>query len=402
MCVILRKVTLTKMQVSDFQYALSQLGNCHILLSRDERGANSIRILNSQESISHFNAMSYPLEFSTSSLEERQVESVVTLPLQQAILFCKRSNTIDDSPVGVYWRWWRKMKKEERSSRPGEDKWIWKVQSNMMPSPGAVRQPPLEECSLGFLECRIVLPAYCPPLSLTQLSPIEIASSKHYIKWIMVKMTRGDPSSSPDNYDLKSKFFFSTFEYAEIPNSPLELFDHCLTQLGQEWDDICDAAETHLSTMRSMTFAAKGQNSNLIDVHLKDATTWAGLDTTQATQAKFLNELLRVYDPSRWSYLDGIQFNIDCRSSEIYFHKSEYEASELDNVCVSLADVYRATAILTISAWIMFKRNPGLEDRLEKYFDLLFHKEILRDEEKAGWERRKRTMQYSTFGKKRS
>jgi hypothetical protein len=60
------------------------------------------------------------------------------------------------------------------------------------------------------------------------------------------------------------------------------------------------------------------------------------------------------------------------------------------------------TAGTTLSVWVIFKRNPDLEDRLEKCFGWLFHKQEIRDEELGIAERRRRTRQFPAFGKKRS
>jgi hypothetical protein len=46
---------------------------------------------------------------------------------------------------------------------------------------------------------------------------------------------------------LESKLYFSTLEYANFLDSPTDLFGPCVRQLEEEWNDICEAAESHLS-----------------------------------------------------------------------------------------------------------------------------------------------------------
>jgi hypothetical protein len=48
---------------------------------------------------------------------------------------------------------------------------------------------------------------------------------------------------------LESKILFTTLEYCEISNSPTKLFYPCTRQLEDEWNDIFEAAEDHLSNM---------------------------------------------------------------------------------------------------------------------------------------------------------
>jgi hypothetical protein len=64
--------------------------------------------------------------------------------------------------------------------------------------------------------------------------------------WLMAKPSQPYPTSQ---HVLKSKVFFTTFEHAEIPDSPIKLFLPCIQQLEEEWNSICDTAEAHLSNM---------------------------------------------------------------------------------------------------------------------------------------------------------
>ncbi|KAL4744377.1 hypothetical protein BDW72DRAFT_188654 [Aspergillus terricola var. indicus] len=60
------------------------------------------------------------------------------------------------------------------------------------------------------------------------------------------------------------------------------------------------------------------------------------------------------------------------------------------------------TVVMTLSVWIIFKRNPGLEDKLETHFRWLLHKQQPEDEELGLMERRRITRQFPASGKKRS
>jgi hypothetical protein len=109
------------------------------------------------------------------------------------------------------------------------------------------------DMAIGFLECRVVLPAHMLRQSCTHMSPDDIMPSKHVISWIMVKIANDKAEPREEQQSLGSKIFFSTLEYAEIPRSPAELFGYCLKQLEQEWISICDVAELHLTQMVGKT-----------------------------------------------------------------------------------------------------------------------------------------------------
>ncbi|KAL3428548.1 hypothetical protein BDV09DRAFT_181923 [Aspergillus tetrazonus] len=465
---LLSKVTEIKMSASDFRKAIATVERKQILLSRNEGGENTIQVMDYQEVVRHFDALSYPLGLSTSCVEERYAECITTLPVQQSILIFDRqtipgkNTVIQNSPNGVHYRWWRKMKLEERGRQINKDIWIWKVQLKSMPSPAAVRQPHQKEC---FLECNVVLPAYLPHESPIRLLPNNITSSKHIITWIMVKMDKDKADPLAEQQSLGPKIFFSTLEYAEIPRSAAELFDYCLRQLEQEWYSICHAAEEHLTQMRNRTLDSSGQDPKMIDQHLRDATTWASFDATQSQQAIILQELWETYSTSMWPYLKGTWSDQDRDMFQKEIEKAYARirkriarltqmSQELINLEFSLTSIAEAqkstsmnrsmkrlswitfvflplvfvaslfgmnvnllesnpawwlyvvfavgTAAMTISVWIVFKRDPDLEDRLERRFHWLLRKKENGDEEKGTAERRRRTRQFPESGKKRS
>lgn len=47
---------------------------------------------------------------------------------------------------------------------------------------------------------------------------------------------------------LETKTFFSTLEFAAVPNTATDLFVPLVQQLQTEWDDVYKAAEKHLSS----------------------------------------------------------------------------------------------------------------------------------------------------------
>jgi hypothetical protein len=139
----------------------------------------------------------------------------------------------------------------------------------------------------------------------------------------MVKKAKDKAEPHAEQQSLRPKIFLSTLEYAEIPRSEAELFNYCLQQLEQEWNSICHAAEEHLTQMvgkiaettfllalliysqRNKTLDSSGQDPKMIEQHLRDATTWASFDATQAQQAIILQDLWETYNTSMWPYLKG-------------------------------------------------------------------------------------------------
>lgn len=107
----------------------------------------------------------------------------------------------------------------------------------------------MAENDIGFLECRVILPAYQLSCPSNPLSPMLAEHKTHAIMWIMVRKDHQNMSSAKENHMLGSKVFFSTFEHGEIPNSPTDLFHHCLEELEEKWNRIFDTAEDRLSQM---------------------------------------------------------------------------------------------------------------------------------------------------------
>jgi putative NADPH-quinone reductase len=71
----------------------------------------------------------------------------------------------------------------------------------------------------------------------------------HAIIWVMGKTDQHHQESRPGRSILETKVFFTTLDYCELPKSPTEYFCPCIRQLEEEWNNICEAAENHLSNM---------------------------------------------------------------------------------------------------------------------------------------------------------
>ena len=127
---------------------------------------------------------------------------------------------------------------------------------------------PAADIKTGFLECRVELPVL--PTSDQRRFPKDLAKSleplkkKHAIVWTMVKCDREpeqSPPSRPPSYQnlldskrsirslLKATTFFSTLEYAAVPDAATDLFAPMVQQVHEEWKVIYRAAEEHLDIM---------------------------------------------------------------------------------------------------------------------------------------------------------
>lgn len=89
--------------------------------------------------------------------------------------------------------------------------------------------------------------------------PLKEPQRKHAIVWIMVKpdTSSAGPETKPKRSRtrpeargfLVSKTFFSTLEYAAVPNAATDLFVPFIEQLQEEWEDVYKVAEQRLNHM---------------------------------------------------------------------------------------------------------------------------------------------------------
>lgn len=108
-------------------------------------------------------------------------------------------------------------------------------------------------CFTGFLECRLALPVLTPNQLLELpdwIRPSRQLKKSYAFIWIMVK-PESSTASNGSRETLVSRTFFSTLEYAAVPNSATDLFVPLVQQLHGEWGDLYTAAEEHLSDMVS-------------------------------------------------------------------------------------------------------------------------------------------------------
>lgn len=67
------------------------------------------------------------------------------------------------------------------------------------------------------------------------------------ILWIMIKSDAHNVQGNSDGPFLRSKFFFSTSDYAHVPNSATDLFLPLINEIHQIWNHNFEAIRTRLS-----------------------------------------------------------------------------------------------------------------------------------------------------------
>ncbi|KAL2822617.1 ankyrin repeat-containing domain protein [Aspergillus granulosus] len=430
-------------KASEWRACLPEGGSRNIILSRFESGLQSADVMNAKELLAYLETKSYPLDFFKTKIRtDKGGESIVTVNPEKMIILLEDDSLLkaSTSPDGVYWRWWRKvMEKSGSGLHSIFEGWSWKIQMSKIPAAVALRQPPPEDC---FLECRMLLPAYKVLPPATGLSPLAAQPMRHAVIWIMAKPSQPYPHSQ---HVLKSKVFFTTFEHAEIPDSPIKLFLPCIQQLENEWNSICDAGERHLSHMRTMTFHSNGRNNSLVKIHLSDAEMWTRFNETHLAQMRYLRSLIESYD--RWPVLqegavswlswkrENLQSEIENAETRVReriarLTKISQELIQLEFNLTSIAEAQKSTSanrslkrlswitfiflplmfisslfgmnvdilesnppwwlylplaggtiLLTMTIWMIFKRDSQLEDRIERRFESLFSRPAPVDEE---------------------
>ncbi|KAL3478816.1 ankyrin repeat-containing domain protein [Aspergillus californicus] len=452
-------------KASEWRACLPHGRSRNIILSRHESGLQSVEVMGERELITFLNTYSYSLDFFHTKIQAQSGgESIATISPEKMVILLEDDSLLKaSSPEGVYWRWWRKnVEKVGTGLHSIHAGWSWKIQMSKIPAAVALRQPPPEDC---FLECRVLFPAHKILPSSEQLSPLATQSIRHAMIWIMTK-----PRHTHSQQVLKSKVFFTTFEYAEIPDSPIKLFLPCIRQLEDEWNSICNAAEHHLSNTRTSTFHSNGRNNNLVQIHLSDAETWIKFSETHIAQMRYLRSLIESYD--RWPVLqegaiswlswkrENLQNEISDAETRVKeriarLTRTSQELIQLEFNLTSIAEAQKSTStnrslkrlswitfiflplmfisslfgmnvnvlesnppwwlyiplavgtmLLTMTVWIMFKRNSALEDQIERRFFRLFRRKAAGDEEsftvQQTYNLEEKDTQFSANGKKRS
>jgi hypothetical protein len=106
---------------------------------------------------------------------------------------------------------------------------------------------------IGFLECGlfvtcIFLPAIEEwPEAVDHLDKFAgDHKQRHGILWIMVKPEAQEAKSNSPTLFLRSKFFFSTSEFAGVPVTATDLFLPLIQRTQSIWDHNFDVFETRL------------------------------------------------------------------------------------------------------------------------------------------------------------
>ncbi|RDW56487.1 hypothetical protein BP5796_13128 [Coleophoma crateriformis] len=164
-----------------------------------------------------------------------------------------------------------------------EKKRVWIVRPEIVPSAVTISQIPLGDC---FLERRFELPFLLPhdmdhiPRSLAEA--LQMLERVHAIVWIMVKPRVSESEPKDKGSILEPKTFFSTLEYAAVPDDATDLF----------------------LALRPMVLENHGTEPKLIMDLLRDAMLWVSLDTLFRDQIRCLKELCRSYEENRSAVLD--------------------------------------------------------------------------------------------------
>ncbi|CAG7915948.1 unnamed protein product [Penicillium olsonii] len=272
-------------KAADWRASIPSDWKDNIVLSLNPSKMLPVQAMDGRELAKHFSTLSYPLDYSMTSVAAHGDECIATAPFQRAI-------------VGVYWRWWRKAltaQPEMPTMGTKNDRSNWRVQLNKIPSAVALGQPSRAEC---FLEGRVILPSCELVQTSTRLTAsfLKVRPKNHAMIWILVKPDENRPKSTSAQSKLECKAIFTTLEYCEMSTSPTQLFRPCIEQLEDEWNSICRAAEDHLSTMRSETFRSNGRSIGLISDHLRDAQTWTDFKKLLQVQLSILRSLSRDFD----------------------------------------------------------------------------------------------------------
>ncbi|CAI7640895.1 unnamed protein product [Penicillium bialowiezense] len=398
-----------------------------------------------------FFSMSYPLNWkiSTPSVPVGEGKCIASAPFQRALVLLQDDKLLNQSSGGVYLKWWRMILERPHINSMlygTHDDWMWRVQANHFPSAVALSQPSRTQC---FLECRVILPSceVIPTDTLSSTASLTIGHKNHAMIWVLVKPEKNHQPSAPASPEpiLECKVVFTTLEDCEIPNLPDdEILMPCIKQLADEWNRIFQAAEEHLSEMRSATFRSNGRSIGLIKDHLTDAQTWNELRTLFSNQMSILRSfhqkfflrwqqigLAAAVNPMGSVFVDEIN-NTEKRMKErlSFLDSTSQELIQLEFNLTSIAEAQKSTSmntsmkrlswitfiflplmfiaslfgmnidilasnpswwlyipfaagtiILTLAVWILFKTKKGLEDTIEQQLAALFKRKKVEDEE---------------------
>ncbi|KAI9741114.1 MAG: Ankyrin-1 [Cirrosporium novae-zelandiae] len=260
LCLLFPKITedLNLINASKWRSILGHGSDKTIMITNGESA--TIKAISKRELDQYIDDRSYSLAPSTLELPAKD-KSMAKDTLEKLILLFGNG-----SSSGLQYRWWRKTTKTEGKEGSRRDtRQIWRVHLNTVPSAVIISQLPSGEC---FLECRFTLPIFHSTnqenILESLIKPLENLKRKHGIIWIMVKpesskTEMGSLKAGPEAKRpiLKSKTFFSTLEYATVPNTATDLFLPLIQQLREEWDGISKEAGQHLNDMARISIFFK-------------------------------------------------------------------------------------------------------------------------------------------------
>ncbi|MCJ1468852.1 Ankyrin-2 [Pseudocyphellaria aurata] len=286
LCLLFPKSTKAAKLLSASQWRSVQPGNSKNVIVMTS--GKTVETMSNQELDQHLDSMKPTKEISMSQ----------DTPEKRMFLLAEDYD-LKKFPIGLQWRWWRQTTQEGL----GVFEQKWTVQSDIIPRAPILRRVSSGEC---FLECRLALPVLSLTLTDWGELPNSLKSSLNFLKklhaivWIMVKPK--PPKNKPEirRSTLESKTFFSTLEYAAVPKTPADLFVPLVQQLEEEWNDVHETADGHLSDMRTRVLQSNGTDSKLIKSLLRDARLWGILSKLLEDQIKVLRSVQGSYENNSW------------------------------------------------------------------------------------------------------
>ncbi|KAF2194612.1 hypothetical protein K469DRAFT_774218 [Zopfia rhizophila CBS 207.26] len=123
------------------------------------------------------------------------------------------------------------------------------------------------------------------------------------ILWLMVKPQAWRAEVKPNAPALESRVFFSTTEYAQVPDTAADLFVPLVQQLETQWDHNLEVASRRLAAKRTELLRSKGNNQSVIQDLLSDAELLDLLSRSLQEQVAELRKFVDIYLSGLWSIL---------------------------------------------------------------------------------------------------
>ncbi|KAF7510343.1 hypothetical protein GJ744_006839 [Endocarpon pusillum] len=438
------------MSAADWRRCLAFGRDCHLeiicgkppqLLVRDE----SLK--------AELEEMSYPLS-SVAELQARDTDFMSRHGYGKRLFIFADDSLLRDVPVfSTRCRWWRKVVQGYTRGawhRNQPEDTVWAVQTSTAPSIATVQRNLPNTC---FLECALSLPCLVLPRNMQEWPDVSRSSEaflrnfekRQAILWIMVKPTAEEAKLNPKLPILRSKFFFSTSEYAGVPDSATDLFVPLVQKICCIWRGNFEIMAERLASTRGKVLRWSGNNPSLIRLLLEDAQLLELLKSNLKKQVQSLLSFHSDYDA--WGALheqsndlktelmnrfkDEIQsMGKECEETLAVLWDSSQNIIQLEFNLTSITEAQKSTStnrsmkrlswitfvflpmlfiaslfgmnvdilgdnppwwwyipfagavtILTFAVWVVFKRSQTLEDNLEKRFEWLFGQRKVHDVE---------------------